>query len=63
MSIIITGSTKGIGNALAHQFAAEGHDLITIARSQSDLDFHSKQLYEAYGLRSEERRVGKECRL
>ena len=50
MSIIITGSTKGIGNALAHQFAAEGHDLITIARSQSDLDFQSKQLYEAYGV-------------
>jgi short-subunit dehydrogenase len=50
MSIIITGSTKGIGNALAHQFAAEGHDLITVARSQSDLDFQSKQLYEAYGV-------------
>lgn len=50
MSIIITGSTKGIGNALAHKFAAEGFDLITVARSQSDLDFQSKQLYEAYGV-------------
>jgi short-subunit dehydrogenase len=50
MSIIITGSTKGIGSALAHKFAAEGYDLITVARSQSDLDFQSKQLYEAYGV-------------
>ncbi|MEY2799964.1 MAG: hypothetical protein RI934_952 [Bacteroidota bacterium] len=50
MSIIITGSTKGIGNALAHQFAAEGHDLITVARNQTELDLQAKQIYQQYGV-------------
>jgi short-subunit dehydrogenase len=35
--IIITGGTKGIGKAIVARFAAEGFDVATCARSQSDL--------------------------
>ena len=39
MNIIITGASKGIGKAIAEQFAAEGHHLFLCSRSE-------KQLYD-----------------
>lgn len=43
-SILITGSTKGIGNAIAHKFAANNYNLILIARSDKDLQEQKKNL-------------------
>ena len=37
-SVLITGSSKGIGLACAHAFAAEGCDLHLIARTAADLE-------------------------
>lgn len=36
-TVIITGATKGIGNALAEKFAAEGWNLALCARTEADL--------------------------
>ncbi|MEM7060939.1 MAG: SDR family oxidoreductase [Pseudomonadota bacterium] len=37
-SVLITGSSKGIGLACAHGFAAEGCDVHLVARTKADLD-------------------------
>jgi short-subunit dehydrogenase len=37
MNVIITGATKGMGRAIATQFAAAGHDIVACARSEKDL--------------------------
>jgi short-subunit dehydrogenase len=39
MNVIITGASKGIGKAIAEQFAAAGHTLLLCSRSE-------KQLYD-----------------
>lgn len=43
MNIIITGASKGIGKAIAEQFAAAGHTLLICSRSE-------KQLYDTMNL-------------
>jgi short-subunit dehydrogenase len=40
MNVIITGASKGIGKAIAEQFAAAGHTLFLCSRNE-------KQLYDA----------------
>lgn len=47
-TILITGSTKGIGNAIARKFAANNYNLILIARSDKDLQDQKKLLLEEY---------------
>lgn len=37
MNVIITGATKGIGFAIAGQFASAGYNIIACARSEKDL--------------------------
>jgi short-subunit dehydrogenase len=48
--VVITGSTKGMGNAIAQKFAKEGNDLVLIARSDRDLSEQRKFLSEKYGV-------------
>ncbi|MCK5922685.1 MAG: SDR family NAD(P)-dependent oxidoreductase, partial [Methylococcales bacterium] len=37
-TILITGGSKGIGLAIAEEFAGHGHDLILVARGQEELE-------------------------
>lgn len=37
MNVIITGATKGMGRAIAEQFAAAGYDVVACSRTENDL--------------------------
>lgn len=47
---VITGGTKGIGLALAREFAAAGHDLLLVARTETDLKAVSQELCDAFSI-------------
>ena len=46
---LITGASKGIGKAIAEQFAKEGADLILFARSMDELSMLKSELESTYG--------------
>jgi NAD(P)-dependent dehydrogenase (short-subunit alcohol dehydrogenase family) len=46
---LVTGSTKGIGSAVADALAAEGFDLVLSARSRDDLTLQSQDLAARHG--------------
>ncbi len=48
---LITGATSGIGAACADTFAAQGYDLILVARRENLLDTQMQQLHEKYGVK------------
>ena len=48
---LITGATSGIGAATANTFAAQGYDLILIARRENLLETHAQQLIDQYGVK------------
>lgn len=48
---LITGATSGIGAACADTFAAQGYDLILVARRENLLDTQAQQLHEKYGVK------------
>ncbi|WP_113663244.1 SDR family NAD(P)-dependent oxidoreductase [Pedobacter nanyangensis] len=48
---LITGATSGIGAACADTFAAQGYDLILIARRENLLDSQAQQLIGNYGVK------------
>ena len=43
---IITGASKGLGKALAHQLAEKGYDLLLVARSEKMLAELADQISE-----------------
>lgn len=47
---LITGASSGIGEALAGCFAAAGHDVLLVARSEDKLKALAKSLAEKYGV-------------
>src|SRR5690606_25620847 len=44
---LITGGTQGIGLELAKEFAANGHNLIIVARDEAQLSEASQQLQDS----------------
>lgn len=48
MNVIITGSSKGIGKAIAIKFAAAGYDILLCARDNSLLQSTSKEIQEQF---------------
>lgn len=47
---LITGASRGIGRALAKEFARNGHDLILVARSRDELDAVAQELRSEFGV-------------
>jgi short-subunit dehydrogenase len=49
---LVTGASAGIGRALAHVLAREGHDLVLVARRETELQALGKELHDKYGATS-----------
>lgn len=48
---LVTGASKGIGKALAEEFAKRGHNLILVARTEKTLKEVANELEDAYGVK------------
>ena len=43
-SVVITGSTKGVGRGLANEFARLGHNVVISSRSEDDIVKATKEM-------------------
>ncbi len=50
---VVTGATRGIGYELARLFAGTGHDVVLVARTESDLTDTADHLEGRFGVESE----------
>jgi len=51
-TVLITGASGGIGEELARLFAAHGHDLVLVARSEDKLESLGGELARTHGIQS-----------
>ncbi len=51
--VVVTGGSRGIGLALAHEFARAGNDLLLVARDAGRLEAARRSLVQAFGVRVE----------
>lgn len=51
--VLVTGASGGIGNELCDIFAAEGHDLVLVARNEQKLEELASRLRKEYGVQAE----------
>ena len=49
-AVVITGATQGLGKALAHEFAREGHTLVLVARNEAALAATAKALAKTHDI-------------
>ncbi len=47
---LVTGATSGIGYELAKLFAADGYNIIAVARTEEDLQNVAEELKTQYGV-------------
>jgi len=50
---VVTGATRGIGYELARLFAGTGHDVVLVARTESDLEERAAHLDERFGVETD----------
>lgn len=50
-TVVITGGSVGIGNAVAHSFAAEGANIVICARTKEKLELAANEIRQQHGVK------------
>ncbi len=50
-TVLVTGASKGIGRAIAEEFARHGHDVILVARGQDQLESAARSIADSFGVK------------